>query len=192
MKKMIYSILLALGLIGSTGYSQNSTPWYTDIYNAVKDSGIAQATNYSFEPYLTYAPQIAKKSDRIGGGFLALYNLNNNVAAGIGFDYLGRFSLVSANLTLKLPIKPFEHISLVKAGWLKELVVTPFVLGGVGKPLGGTSADVSVIEDMGAAVSFGHLWGGKLNTGVVYGSWINAGDYSGKRYHVFFGWSKDF
>ena len=158
-----------------------------EIYNAFATSGLGTATNYAFEPYLTYAPA-APAHNQIGGGALIAYNLSQFLGAGLGVDYLGQFSLVSANLTLKVPTHPFNFLG----GSWTNLAVTPFALAGVGSPLSGASSGFAAITDAGAYVSFGHLWGGKWNTGACYGRWDNAGTYSGPRYHFFIGWSKGF
>lgn len=193
MKKLILSIVLATTCF--VGYSQTTnitkSSFWGDLWTGIKESDIAQATNWGVDGYATYAPEVAKKSDRFGGGVLVLYNFNRFASTGLGFDYLGQFSLVSANLELKLPIQAFKNVSFLPQ-WIRDSYQIPFVLGGVGKPLGGTSSDVAVIADVGYAMTFGHLWGGQFNTGFTYGSWINAGDYSGKRYHVFLGWSAKF
>lgn len=166
---------------------------YSAVIQAVESSGILKATNWAFEPYLTYAPKLAA-GNHVGGGILALYDLNKYASAGLGVDYLGQFSLVSGNASLKLPINvgvyaqeyvPFLHLPT-------NLVVTPFVLAGVGTSLSGGAPSVSTIEDTGAYFQFGNLFGGKFNIGACYGQWNNAGDYSGKRYHAFAGWSRGF
>lgn len=160
------------------------------VWNVVKGSGVLDATNYSVEPYLTYAPN-APKSDRIGGGILAVYNVNNYVGAGLGVDYLGEFNLVSANVTLKLPLKPFKNLDWFN-GKLKDVEVVPFALAGVGKSFASGADGAIAITDAGGYVQFGHLWGGRFNVGLCYGRWDNAGIYSGPRAHVFAGWSKGF
>lgn len=161
-------------------------------------AGILNPTNYAIEPYLTYAPN-NKAKDYIGGGVLALYNFNQYVGAGLGADYLGRFSLVSGNVSLKVPINIGAQIDrYLPSSWSSirafadEVTVVPFGIGGIGAPLSGTDSSVSVIADVGAYVQYGHLWGGKFNTGLCWGKWSNAGDYSGTRYHLFAGWSKGF
>lgn len=160
----------------------------TQIYQALETSGIFDSTNYSVDPYFTYAPH-APNGDKVGGGILAVYNVNNYVGTALGIDYLGQFSMVSGNATLKLPVKLSNYIS---ASWATNLTVTPFVLAGVGKPTGGTSAGLAIIADVGVATEFGHLWGGRFNAGASYGTWADAGVYSGVRYHAFLGWSHGF
>jgi len=160
----------------------------TELYDALSTSGLATATNYAVEPYLTYAPK-APGGNQVGGGALIVYNVSQFVGTGLGVDYLGQFSLVSANLTLRVPTHPFTFTGVA---WATNLAVVPFALAGVGTPLSGAGTGAIAITDAGAYVSFGHLWGGKFNTGACYGRWDNAGAYSGPRYHFFVGWSKGF
>lgn len=191
--KYILTALLAVS-IGLTIQAQTSTPTST-VLAAVKSSGILNSTNYAIEPYLTYAPKLAVSTAKVGGGVLAIYNLNSYVGAGLGVDYLGQFSLVSGNATLKLPVNVGKYINKytpITSAWASNLTVTPFALGGIGTPLSGSPNSISTIEDVGAYLEVGHLWGGKFNVGACYGQWNNAGDYSGKRYHLFAGWSKGF
>jgi hypothetical protein len=159
----------------------------TQIYDALAGSGLTTATNYAVEPYLTYAPD-APSGNRVGGGALIVYNVSTFVGAGLGVDYLGQFSLVSANVTLRVPTHPLNFLG----GSWTNVAVVPFVMAGVGTPLSGSSSGFAAVTDAGAYVSFGHLWGGRFNTGACYGRWDNAGAYSGPRYHFFLGWSKGF
>jgi hypothetical protein len=197
-------ILLAVGMAAilalpvqaqtsPTSVTSSNSPSVTgglqEIYAAVSGSGVLKATNYSFEPYATYAPKLSGASAKAGGGLLAIYNLNNYAGLGLGVDYLGQFSLVSANATLQYPTHP---LTFTGWSWATNLAVTPFALAGVGTPLSGANGSAASIEDAGGYIQFGHLWGGEFNTGVAYGQWNNAGDYSGKRYHIFLGWSKGF
>lgn len=170
----------------ATTTSPSVTAGLQQVYDALKGVPLMNLTNYSIDPYATYAP---KAPTKVGGGLLALYNVNDYVGAGLGVDWLGQFSLVSGNATLKLPTHP-----LVWTGWAwaTNLAMTPFVIGGVGTPLGGASGNVSTIEDAGDAFEFGHLWGGRLEVGACYGQWTGAGAYSGTRYHAFLGWTKNF
>ena len=183
--------LALAALTASAQTSTNSVPTIagglTEIYDAFAASGLATATNYAVEPYLTYAPQ-APAGNTVGGGVLTVYNVSQLVGAGLGVDYLGQFSLVSANLTLHPTLHPLNFLG---GSWTNPAVV-PFVLAGVGTPLSGTSSGFSAITDAGANVSFGHFGGGQFNAGACYGRWDNAGAYSGPRYHFFLGWSKGF
>ena len=157
----------------------------SEIASAVETSGLSTATNYAAEAYLTYM-QSAPKGDRIGGGLLIVYDISAHIGTALGVDYLGQFSLISGNVTLKLPTHPFSGFG----GFWTNVVVTPFALTGAGKPLSGTGAGISAIEDVGAYIGFGKLWGGQFNLGGCYGQWLNAGIYSGTREHIFLGWSK--
>lgn len=157
----------------------------SDIWNGVSKSGVLKSTNYSADPYATYAPS-APKGHQYGAGLFVAYNVNDYVGLGIGVDYLGQFSLVSANVQLKYETHPFSGFG----GPLANVAVTPFGLVGAGHPLGGTSSSVTAISDVGGYVSFGHVWNGRFNVGAAYGRWDGAGVYSGTRYHFFLGWAK--
>ena len=160
----------------------------TEIWNAIESSGLASATNYAVEPYLTYASE-APSGNKIGGGAFIAYNISKYVGAGLGFDYLGQFSLVSGEVQLKVPTQPFAWTGV---SWLTNVVVAPFALAGVGTAVSGSSSGAIAVTDAGAYVQFGHLWGGRFNAGAAYGRWDNAGAYSGPREHIFVGWSKGF
>jgi hypothetical protein len=196
MKKILFLLALELAMFNNlraqTLVDTNLNPpsisgGLMETYEALAASGLATATNYAVEPYLTYAPN-APSANRIGGGILVVYNVSQFVGAGIGADYLGQFSLVSANMSIKLPLHPFTFLG----GSWTNVALVPFALAGVGTPLSGTSAGFAAITDTGAYISFGHLWGGDFNAGACYGRWDNAGAYSGPRYHFFLGWSKGF
>ena len=168
------------------------------LFNEAQSGGLFTATNYAIEPYLTYAPK-APAGNTVGCGVLAVYTVNSIVGIALGVDYLGQFSLVSGNATLKYPInvgsKVDKYVPSFAAGlkpYLDEIVVIPFVLGGVGTPLSGSSSSATLIYDVGGYIQYGHLLGGKFNTGICWGGWDNAGAYSGKRYHIFAGWSHGF
>ena len=157
------------------------------IYQAVASSGILSATNYSIEPYLTYAPKLPTK---YGGGLLAVYNVNAYVGLGLGVDWLGSFNMLSCNATFKYPLHPFKSFTFIPEGFRTNFAVVPFALAGGGTAFTGNGG--VMIADTGFYTAFGHLWGGQFNTGVCWGQWANAGDYSGKRYHFFMGWNKGF
>lgn len=162
------------------------------VWTAFTQSQIMQATNYALAPYLTYAP---KAPEKVGGGLLAIYNVSDYVGAALGVDYLGSFSLVSGNVTLKADTQPLKTITWLS--WapdtVRNVTVTPFTLLGVGQPLGGTSGQgAATIWDVGGEIKFGHLWGGRFGAGATWGEWQNAGAYSGHRYHAFLSWQKGF
>jgi hypothetical protein len=126
---------------------------------------------------------------------LAIYNVSSHIGFALGADYLGHFSLVSGNATIKLPVNVGRYVQeyVPVATFATNLIVTPFALAGVGTGLSGTgNSSVTTIEDVGAYLQFGKLWGGKFNVGGCYGQWDSAGAYSGKRMHAFIGWSKGF
>lgn len=199
--KTIGTVTLSLCLCASTlsiqAQSTNSTnavaqpsiaAGLTQIYNALSTSGLATATNYAVEPYLTYAPS-APSGNQIGGGAFLCYNVSTFVGTGLGVDYLGQFSLVSAQVQLKVPTHPFTFIG----GSWTNVAFVPFALAGVGTPLNGNGNGAIAVTDAGAYLGFGHLWGGQFNTGVAVGKWNGAPTgYGGTRYHFFLGWSKGF
>lgn len=169
---MIWTLLLLFAVCAKATETNN---WWQETWNAVKP--IASATNYSFSPYATYAPHSPKKW---GGGILAVYNVNNYVGVGAGVDYLGQFSLVSANVQLKMDIHPLAFIGAT------NFISTPFVLAGVGTPFSGTSTAPTAIaiSDAGMNLSIADIYKGWiLGVAGAYGRWDNAGPYTGERYH---------
>jgi hypothetical protein len=161
-----------------------------ELVSALENSGLDTATNYALEPYLTYAPK-APSGNQVGGGLFLCYNVSSYIGTGLGVDYLGQFSLVSANVELKVPTHPFRNLTIFN-GALTNIAVCPFAIGGLGVSLSGGGGGAIAVTDAGAYVGFGHLWGGQFNAGAAYGRWDNAGAYSGPRYHFFAGWSKGF
>jgi hypothetical protein len=168
-----------------TSLPPDTTP--TGIFGWLKGSGILSASNYAVEPYGSYMPS-APKGTRFGGGILAFYNLNDFVAPGIGVDWLGQFSLVSATLTLKAPI-PLSSFGGFLGGWTTNVVVTPFALVEAGMPIGGSggSSGITTTATAGGYLEFGHIFGGRFNVGGAYGRRDNAGLYSGTLYNFFAG-----
>ena len=178
MNKLIVILTITLALASS------SMAQLTNI----EKSGVLKSTNYSVDPYLTYAPKAPQK---VGGGVLAVYNVNQYVGTAIGIDYLGNFNMISADATLKKDIYVQKYTPFLD--FATNLVITPFVLTGAGTPISDTGTPSAiVIIDSGAYFRFGHLWKGEFNAGACYGAWENAGAYSGPRYHIFLGWSKGF
>lgn len=161
----------------------------------LQNSGLLNATNYGIAPYFTYAP---KAKDKFGGGALAVFNVpaiggtNGAVGAALGGDWLGHWSMVSGNVTLKLETHPFAIgvLSFLPQS-VKDITAEPFAIAGVGSPLSGGSG-AATIWDLGYNFKFGHLWGGRFDAGFAWGEWMNAGIESGHRYHVYAGWSFGF
>lgn len=146
---------------------------------------IGSPTNYAAEIYGTYAP---KAPTKIGGGALLAYNVNNYVGLGIGLDWLGSLSLVSANVQLQAPFHPLPN-------QLPNLILSPFIISGVATAYTGGSSfngNAVIISDVGAYLKYGHLWGGQFNIGGCYGRWTGTGAYDVPRYHVFAGWQHGF
>lgn len=188
--------LLATSSQASTTYTTNSdgTIMVTAPYSPPVTGGWTQvgqtiladlknATNYAIAPYMSYGLD----NHKVGGGVLALYNFNNYIGGGVGVDYLGSFSLLSANVELKLPIKPLAFTGWT---WATNLTATPFVYTGLGTPFSGTSGSgISTHIGVGDYITFGHLWGGRFEVGAAYITRSGAGAYSGKYLNGFFSWS---
>jgi len=142
----------------------------------------AETNKFAIEPYFTYAPaRGAPDRAQFGGGILVVYDMTKFAGVVVGADYLGQFSLVSGNISLKYPISIGPSVTLV-----------PFVMGGLGYAVSGAGGRISSISDIGVYARSGKIMSGKFNVGVCAGRWNNAGDYSGVRYHFFVGWSKGF
>lgn len=150
-------------------------------------TGLGNVTNWAVATYGTYAPDSPKK---YGGGLLAVYNVNNNFGAGIGVDVLGsQFNMVSGDLTLKASIHPFTFL-----GW-SNVVATPFLLAGIGTPMGGAgkaNGNVSTIAGAGTALDVFKIKGFQASIGYEYSLWSGAADFSGAHHHIFFGIRKAF
>ncbi|MDE1868025.1 MAG: hypothetical protein KGI08_09995 [Thaumarchaeota archaeon] len=182
MKKLILTTVTAALLAVST--KAQTTTWDNVLTNFVG------ATNWAIEPYMTYAPKAP--GTKIGGGVLALYGFSPYISAGLGLDWLGQLSLVSGNVTLQAPFhaSTIMPAGLVSALHLTNVVLSPFVLGGIATAYSGSgnfNGGISTIEDVGMYVKFAHVLGGQLDTGLAYGQWTGLGPYDVKRYHAFFG-----
>ena len=194
MKKTLLAALAAL-TITLTALGQATPPATNSPLQQAGNflSPLLTATNWEVAPYLTYAPNVGPTAKtKIGGGILGIYNVSQNVGAGLGVDWLGGFNLVSANVTLKLPMKP---LAFTGWSWATNLVATPFVIAGIGTPLAGSgtaNGGISTIEGAGASIRVGTLWGGGVNLGGAYDNWTGAGDYSGRHLQIFVGWRKNF
>jgi len=194
--KIMAAVLAVWGLLGGQVLRAQSTNGLGGIILAAENSGLLSASNYSFNAYVTYAPTLPK---HVGGGFIAIYNVNDYVGVGLGGDELGRFNILSANATLQLPVHPFTFITQTNGilASLATVAIVPFQLMGAAAPLSGTGGTSSggpgavLIEDTGGYFQFGRVFGGSLDAGAAWGQWDNAGLYSGKRYHFFVGWSKN-
>lgn len=149
-------------------------------------TGLGNVTNWAVAPYFTYAPDAPTK---YGGGILALYNVNQNVGVGTGVDWLGSFSLVSANVTLRLPTRPLTFMGF------SNFVATPFVLAGVGTPFGGAGGNngaVSTIEGAGMNFDVAKIKGWNFGFGYAYDNWTSVGAFSGRHHQGFVKLSKGF
>lgn len=144
----------------------------------------AVPTNFVVVGYGTYAPDAPSK---YGGGGLILYNISQNLGAGIGGDWLGKFTLVSGQFEFKLPIFPLRPLGT--SSFFQNFQVTPWAMTGISAPVGGAgqqNGNVSGIVGAGANLDLFNLgkgWRMGVGGGLVNVS--GAGDYSGKHYHAY-------
>jgi hypothetical protein len=169
----------------------------SSVVTAVETSGILDATNWAIAPYLTYAPSA---KDHVGGGVLAGYDFpaltgtNGSVGMDLGADWLGHWSLISGNITLKAETHPFNIglFSFLPGTLRTNLAAEPLAIVGIGAPMSGSSG-AAEIWDIGYNVKVGPYlqslgapsWVKGLGAGATWGEWMNAGNESGHRYHFF-------
>jgi hypothetical protein len=189
MRTKITSLIAGvITLFSFTALSQTSTnppPASTSIFEDI-GNGLGSVTNWAGNLYLTYA---ADAPTHVGGGLLALYNVNNNVGAGLGIDWLGEFNLVSADVTLKLPIHPLAGLGF------SNIVTTPFVIGGIATPMSGAgkaNGNIASIEGAGIEIDFLKWKSVSIGGGYAFVNWTGAGAYSGKHHEVFVSFHKGF
>lgn len=129
---------------------------------------------------------------KFGGGLLAAYNLSLGPVMGgpaVAVDYVDSFTAFNGGVNFGLPIKPLSFLGMT------NFAVVPTTIDMVGTPLGGTgntSATVETAVSGGAYFSFGHVWGGSLFAGGLYGTRSGAGAYNGTYLNGFGGWTKSF
>ena len=172
---------------------------------AIQTSGLLNATNYAVAPYLTYAPSA---KDHFGAGLLvpfdfpALSGTNGAIGMALGADWLGSWSLVSGNVTLKAETHPLNIgvLSFLPAS-VRSIGAEPIAIAGIGAAMSGNSG-AATIWDLGYNVKLGpwldsmaggnHAWLDGLGCGFTWGEWMNAGAESGHRYHFFLSWRHNF
>jgi hypothetical protein len=169
------------------------------LWAAIDNSDVLQATNWALAPYVTYAPSAA---DKVGAGALAIYNVPQltsslgSVGTALGVDWLGSWSLISANATIQVPTHPLAHITWLTPmlpASVTNITCVPFAIAGIGTPMSGSStAGAATLWDVGYQVKFGHWAGGNFGVGITWGEWMNAGPESGHRYHIFVSYQKGF
>jgi hypothetical protein len=138
-------------------------------------------SSWTVAPYFTYAPNIAA-DNKVGGGILAAYAVNEFASAAVGLDWLGELSMPSGNVELHKTITPFASIGLT------NLHVTPFVIGGVAVPLSGAGVDnkdLAVIYGAGLAIPITSYKDKPISVGAAWVKWDNVGEYSGEHLHFF-------
>lgn len=137
------------------------------------ERNLTTATNYGLVTYGLYGLQ----NHKVGAGALVLYNVNNYIGAGVGAEYVGTFNIVSGNAQLKLPLRP---LLFTGSNLGTNLIVTPFMYAGIGKPTGGTGgAGVSTHEGTGLVFDFAKFKSWHVGVGGAYIFRQNAGNYSG-------------
>ena len=166
------------------------------LMDSIGSSGIFYATNYALAEYLTYAP---KAKNTIGGGLMAVYNapsLNGDlggIGMCLGADYLGGWSLVSGNLSLRVNTHPLNValFSFLPASFTTNIVAQPYTIVGIGTPMSGGNQGAAEIWDVGYNVVFYKVpptasWfsGWQIGAGACWGEWMNAGPQSGHRWHI--------
>ena len=170
MKKIKALFTAGLLAVSASAFAQTNGTVWTDLESAV--GAIASATNIIIGPYAVYG---LDRANTWSGGLGAMYNIGGaigspSVGLGVALDYDGQskdFSVFSGEVTLKLPTRPFAATK----GWLTNMIVTPFVLAGVGTPMTGTACSSSgVITTMGtgAAVSLCQVLGGQFGVQAAY------------------------
>lgn len=180
MKKLLTTLFIVAATFLASAQTPPPTP--SGVLGQVW-SDLSTATNIAVVPYAAYG----LNNHKLGGGVLGLYNFNNYVGAGIGVDYVGEFSMVSANIELKLPMRPLAPFGLT------NFVATPFVFSGLGTPFSGSSGS-GVSTHLGAGANFDvtKLWGGQLSVGAAYVTRSGAGLYSDKYVEPFIAWRHGF
>lgn len=166
-------ILLLVSLIGCIHFTSNAQVTNVESGATFLDS----LTNFAIAPYFTYAP---KAPTKYGGGALLIYNVNNNIGAAMGIDWLGSFSMISGNVTFKVPTHPLTFIGL------PNIVATPNVIAGISSPMSGSAAGhLSGVVGAGLDVDLFTLGKGKVGVGYEAVQWTDAGDFSGLHHEVF-------
>lgn len=151
-----------------TGTSTNSSPIKSAIEQDIQS--IANATNWVVAPYATYGISGEAKG-KIGGGVLVGYDFTDNVGFFFAGDYLGKWSLFSGQLQLKLPIHPIASLT--------NFVVAPDVFTGIG-------IDGEIVAGGGANFEFGHIKSVVIGAGLAAENVSNAGGRNGLSGNFFF------
>jgi hypothetical protein len=143
--------------------------WYTPFTNAW-DSVVSGSSNMVF----TVAGVTLTSGDKkgtAGAAFFVSYNIVQYVATGVGFYYLGSWTMFNGQVQLLMPLPLSPKIR-----------VTPGILGGVGTSLSGSGSangQVTVISQFFINVDFIQLGGWTIGAGGFWGTVTGAGPYSG-------------
>lgn len=158
----------------------NHSVWW-GIEQIAKSIGSAAPTNLAVIPYGVYAKD-AQASDKWGGGMFLLYNVDSgsHIGVGGGIEAIGtKWFMPSGDVTLKTKITPLAFIGVT------NLSATPYLLGGIATPLGGTQASsIASLVGAGLEVDIANLGKGWA-LGVVAGAnkWVGSGNYDGMHYY---------
>lgn len=177
---ILIAFLVSAAFCAKAQTNTNSIPWYSGLQAIGND--VINATNVAVAPYASVLVTGAEKG-KVGGGLLALYDINNYVGAGVGVDYLGQWSEFSGNIQIKLPIQPLTTFGLT------NFTVTPFILAGIGTPIAGAgtaNGGISAITSAGVNLDiykFSDGW--TISAGAAYGTRTGAGNYSGDMVNAF-------
>ena len=209
MKKMfLIAALVASGLVTNaqtnapvastvppSDFFSGAASLLSSVYNTAQQVGLLDATNYAPFAYGTYA---SKAKDQWGGGggigfdFPGLSGTNASTGLLLGCDWLGSWSIVNANVTLKAHIHPL-NIGILKSlpDSIRLLEVEPIVIGGVWTPMSGGGGG-GTLWDLGGDIQFGHWLGGRFMAGATWGEWVGNTVEPGHRVHCFVGWRYGF
>lgn len=183
MKRTLTIIGLAASLLVANAQTNApSTPVLDTIGGWI--GGAANVTNWSGLLYGSFA------ENGSGAGVLAVYHPTRYVGVGLGGDWFkptdgskGEFTMTSANLSLRLPVK------------IGPANVSMFGGGGVGIPLSGAgdnNGDAALIGLSGFTVSFpiNERW--NLFLGYAATFWENTGANDGWRHNPMIGFRATF
>jgi hypothetical protein len=127
-------------------------------------------SNVAIAPYGIYDTGTKK----LGGGVLALYNVNRYVAGGIGGQYL--------NGEMWMPSAQFQFSAPLTIGG--KLTLSPLAFTGIGTPLGSGATYSGVTGIFGAGMSV--KVSSRLNAFVAVAKWTG---FEGQQWYGGFAWN---
>lgn len=143
MKKLFYSILMAVGLLAATGYGQTNLPpvgGNTNFWDNLFGT-LTAGTNWIVAPHYIYSID----KHRSGAGLALVAKLSDNVATAVGFDYLGPDGIWMPSATLQL------NAPALTLGKLKTVF---FGYTGVATPLSSGDKDWTAVAIAGTGANF--------------------------------------